>query len=375
LLTTLAISGYRSLRGVRLELETLNVVTGANGSGKSSLYRALRLLADTAHGDITRALALEGGLGSVLWAGPSRDKQVSLKMGFTYEDYGYAIDLGLPIPNVLSHFNYDPHIKVESLWIGQILRPRNEIAHRRGPAVRVRDGDGHWQDVINSLSPFDSMMTHASDPKGARELLMVRESMRNWRFYDHFRTDRDAPARQAQIGTYTAVLSSDGADLAAAVATIYEIGQREDFDAALEDAFPGAGLKIENRDGYFDLGMSQPSIFRPLPMAALSDGTLRYLLLMAALLSPRPPLLMVLNEPEMSLHPDMLPPLGRLIAQAANRGQIIVISHARELVSAIEAAGGAKRFFLQKREGETRILDQEIEGDPVDEPPWEWPSR
>ena len=70
LITKLAIAGYRSLRDARLPLGPLNVVTGANGSGKSSLYRALRLLADIAQGRIVQSLATEGGLHSTLWAGP-----------------------------------------------------------------------------------------------------------------------------------------------------------------------------------------------------------------------------------------------------------------------------------------------------------------
>jgi predicted ATPase len=70
MITQIAISGYRSLRDVTLGLDALNVVTGANGSGKSSLYRALRLLADIAQGRIIQSLAVEGGLTSVLWAGP-----------------------------------------------------------------------------------------------------------------------------------------------------------------------------------------------------------------------------------------------------------------------------------------------------------------
>jgi predicted ATPase len=70
MITKLAISGYRSLRDVRLGLGALNVVTGANGSGKSSLYRAVRLLADIAQGRIIQSLAAEGGLHSTLWAGP-----------------------------------------------------------------------------------------------------------------------------------------------------------------------------------------------------------------------------------------------------------------------------------------------------------------
>src|SRR6516165_775738 len=70
MLTTLAIFGYRSLRDLVVPLKGLNLITGANGSGKSNLYRALRLLADTAQGRVVPSLAREGGLQSTLWAGP-----------------------------------------------------------------------------------------------------------------------------------------------------------------------------------------------------------------------------------------------------------------------------------------------------------------
>lgn len=388
MITTLAISGYRSLRNVVLELEPLNVVTGANGSGKSSLYRALRLLADIAHGNVIRALALEGGLNSVLWAGPEyfsremrsgqypiqgtvRKHPVSLKMGFATDEYGYAIDLGLPTLDSLAiktKFGSDPHIKTESLWVGQVLRARNEIAARRGPSVRVRDDSGSWKQVFTSMSTFDSMMTHASDPRDAIELLRLREHMHNWRFYDHFRTDRDAPARSPQIGTYTPVQAGDGSDLAAAVETILEIGDEDALAAAIDDAFPGSTVDIDDQGGYFELLMRQRGLLRPLRAAELSDGTLRYLLLATALLSPRPPAFMVLNEPEMSLHPDLMPALGRLIVKASERSQVVVVSHAEGLVSAIEQAGRSKRITLEKELGETQIIGNEA-------PSWEWPER
>ncbi len=384
MITTLAIAGYRSLRALTIELDRVNIVTGANGAGKSSLYRALRLLAEIAHGNVVRALATEGGLPSTLWAGPEqfsremkagqqriqglvRKTPVALKLGFATEDYGYAIDLGLPIPG-RTLFNDDPHIKAESLWVGQVLRPRNEIAARRGPSVRVRGADHTWTQALTALSPFDSMMTHASDPREAVELLRLRDRMRDWRFYDHFRSDRDALARRPQVGTYTPVLASDGGDLAAAVQTIFEIGPAEAFEAAIGDAFPDASIEIETTGGLFELVMRQKGLLRPLRAAELSDGTLRYLLLTAALLSPRPPEFMVLNEPEMSLHPDLLPPLGRLIAQASERGQIVVVSHAPELVAAVEAATSTRRIALEKRLGETHVADN-------DPPPWEWPER
>ena len=385
MITTLAISGYRSLRKVTLALEPLNVVTGANGSGKSSLYRSLRLLAEIAQGGVVRAIAAEGGLQSTLWAGPEkfsrsmktgeqpvqglvRSDVVALKLGFATDDYGYAIDLGMPVPNKLSKFNADPHIKAESLWVGQVLRGRNEIAARRGPGVRVRGDNGEWKQSLTDLSPFDSMMTHASDPREAVELLRLRDAMRGWRFYDHFRTDRDAPVRRPQIGTYTPVLASDGHDVAAAVQTIVEISDADILADAIEDAFPGSALIVKEANGYFELEMRQKGLLRPLGLSELSDGTLRYLLLMTALLSPRPPAFMVLNEPEMSLHPDLLPALGRLIAKASERSQVLVVSHSRELVDALEAAAPTNRITLEKELGETHARDN-------DPPPWEWPSR
>ena len=154
MMTTLAISGYRSLRDIRVSLSRLTIVTGANGSGKSSLYRALKLLADIAQGRIIQSLAAEGGLQSTLWAGPEsfsramkagtqpvqgtvRKNAISLKLGFSGEDYGYAIDLGLPSGGA-SLFSTDPIIKAESLWTGERLGRSNAFALRNGPGVRIR---------------------------------------------------------------------------------------------------------------------------------------------------------------------------------------------------------------------------------------------
>ncbi|KAF1029845.1 MAG: hypothetical protein GAK40_00315 [Burkholderia plantarii] len=390
-LSALAVSHYRSLRDFLVPLGALNVVSGPNGSGKSSVYRALRLLADTAQGRAIASLAREGGLASALWAGPERFSRamqagevpvqgtvrrdsVALKLGFACADFGYALDIGLPLVSSRTRFGRDPVIKRECIWSGATPRPSTLLVDRRGAQIRVRDvsdASDAWRTVPQSVAAFDSMLTEFVDPSGAPEMIALRERIRAWRFYDHFRTDALAPARQAQIGTYTPVLADDGADLAAALQTILEIGDAAALEASLDDAFPGARLAIEVDEarGRFEVTMRQPGLLRPLGVAELSDGMLRYLLLAAALLSPRPPALMVLNEPETSLHPDLLPALGRLIAQAARRSQVIVVSHAARLVVALEREAGSVSLVLDKRLGETRIDDA------IDRPAWKWPAR
>lgn len=382
MLYTFAVSGYRSLRELILPLERLNIITGANGSGKSSFYRSLKLLSDVAQGRVISSLAAEGGLGSTLWAGPEeithrmrtgevevqgtpRRDRVSLKLGFSSEDYGYAIDLGLPIGG---RFGRDPEIKREAVWTGDMLSRRNEFAARHGRVITVLGSDGSRGVVNRELETFDSMMTHAADPISAPELLALRERMRRWRFYDHFRTDKDAPARRSHVGTRTPVLSSDGADLAAALETIKEIGDPIALATTIEDGFPGSSIEVLENDGVFEVTMRQRGLLRPLRVAELSDGTLRYLLLAAALLTPRPPELMVLNEPETSLHPDLLEPLGRLIEKASKKSQLIVVSHAKPLVQALKKVEQSVVFDLGKELGET--VTQGVES-----PRWAWPKR
>ena len=199
---------------------------------------------------------------------------------------------------------------------------------------------------------------------------MMREDIRAWRFYDHFRTDASAPARKPQIGTHTPILSHDGGDLAAALQTIRQIGDAEGLDTAIEDAFPGARCSVAISGGWFEVEMQQHGLLRPLKGSELSDGTLRYLLWVAALLTPRPPGLLVLNEPETSLHPDLLPALGRLIAQAAERSQILVVSHAPILIDALRQQPGCHAIVLEKQFGQTVLADQ---GDHASH--WQWPSR
>jgi predicted ATPase len=302
--------------------------------------------------------------------GGPRKEPVHLRLGFASNDFGYAIDLGLPISSE-SAFMLDPAIKRETIWSGPVFREAAKLVDRRGPVLRASDQQGVLRDVPQPLSGFESMMTEYADPSAAPEMVAVRERIRSWRFYDHFRTDPEAPARQPQIGTHTAVLSDSGADLAAALQTIREIGDRDGLDGAVDDAFPGARLEIHQNDGRFETALRQPGLLRPLAASELSDGTLRYLLLVAALLTPRPPTLFVLNEPETSLHPDLLPALARLILGAALHSQAIVVTHNEVLISHLTREKEPRAIALEKELGETKIAGLGL----LERPRWEWPSR
>ena len=313
-LTHIAAGGYRSLQNLILPIHGLTVICGANGSGKSNLYRALRLIVAAAEGRLVAKLAAEGGLPAALWAGPRRTTRamkqglepiegtaergpVRLRLGFAGDLLSYAIELGYPLERG-SAFHLDPQIKGEWIWAGGPFHPRSLLVQRT---------------MAQDLSPFESLLTGASDPNDAPEVFQLRREILSWRFYDGFRTDAGAPARNSPIGTRCDALAGDGSDLPAALQTILEIGDGAGLQTAVADAFPGSSLTVDVRTPRFQVQLQQPGLLRPLSAAELSDGTLRYLLLLAALFSPRLPPLLVLNEPENSLHPDLLPPLARLI--------------------------------------------------------------
>jgi predicted ATPase len=369
---TLAFAGYRSLRDLRLAVGRLTVITGANGAGKSNVYRALRLLVDAADGQLGQALAREGGMPSARWAGPpsrrgAKEDDRRLSIGFADGALAYELRLGIPGPPT-APFGFDPEVKEETLRT--VAGHKVHLLERRGLSAMVRDEAGRPVTFEAALDGNEAVLSQLAEPHRYPVLSALRERLRRWRFYHQIRTDADAPIRAVQVGTRTPVLAHDGHDLAAALQTILDGGDDLALEDAVTEAFDGARLQITCAGARFGIELETPGVARPLTAAELSDGMLRYLALLAALHSPRPPELLVLNEPETSLHPGMLVPLARQLVVAAQRSQIIVVSHAAALVEAIAAERGAIRIELVKDHGETVVAGRR----PVDEPAWAWTS-
>jgi predicted ATPase len=228
---------------------------------------------------------------------------------------------------------------------------------RAGPTAWLRDDDGRRVTYPMALSSSESLLSQLKERHRYPEVAALGDRIGAWRLYHHFRTDAEAPVRQPQVGVHSPVLDADGSNLAAAWQTIREIGDGPALDSAVAEAFPGSRVIVHADEALrVSLRVSMPGVLRPLDVGELSDGTLRYLSLLAALLSPRPPAMLALNEPETSLHPALLGPLGRLIARAASVTQLFVTTHSRALAEAVARDTRARLVEIALDQGATRIV-------------------
>ena len=371
-LTSITIQGYRSVRSVQLPVARCSVFVGANGVGKSNLYKALGLLRAAAEGTITRAIAEEGGIESVLWAGDRRrGEPVRLVLRAEFDELSYGIEVGLPMYEVVlglptpmeAAFLTEPRIKEERLVL---RRGRRDVVmmERKGPLVSVRNDTGVRESIQNAVLPSETALASFRDAARYPELDEVRRAMLDWRLYHDFRTDAGSPIRQPCHAITTPTLSADGHDLAAVLATLFVIRQdTAELAAAIEDAFPGAMLVAGDEGGACRFNLSFPDMPRPFGAHELSDGTLKYLCMLGALMGYRLPSLIALNEPEASLHPSLLGPLARLIARAAQSTNIWIVTHSDELASALHEEAGARPRRGLKEGGATSIEGLKITGE------------
>jgi len=376
-LTAVTIQGYRSVRRLFLPVEACSVFVGANGVGKTNLYKALGLLRSAADGSITRAIAEEGGIESVLWAGGRRrDEPARLILKAHFDEMEYGVEVGLPHSYEIAiglrqvteaAFTIEPLIKEERLTIRQGRRDV-VMMERKQSLVTLRNEDGARETHRNAVLASETALAAFRDGARYPELEAVRRELLDWRLYHDFRTDAGSPIRQPCHAITTPTLSPDGRDLAAVLATLFVIREdTADLAEAIDDAFPGARLRASDEGSWCSFTLRFPDMPRPFGAHELSDGTLKYLCLLGALMGYRLPSMIALNEPEASLHPSLLPPLARMLARAAGRARIWIVTHSEALAQAMQEETGKPPRRVIKVKGATGIEGLSLAGEYGDE--------
>jgi predicted ATPase len=241
------------------------------------------------------------------------------------------------------------------------------MMERKGPLVTLRNEAGARETHQNAVLSSETALASFRDVSRYPELEAVRRELLDWRLYHDFRTDAASPIRRPCYAITTPTLSPDGSDLAAVLATLFVIREDTvDLQMAIEDAFPDATLRAWDEGSRCRFSMEFPDMPRPFGAHELSDGTLKYLCLLGALMGYRLPSLVALNEPEASMHPDLLPPLARLIGRAAATARIWVVTHSDLLARSLEAEIGHRARRVVKVNGATQIENLNLAGDYVE---------
>jgi predicted ATPase len=370
LLRSMFAANYRSLRSIRMDLAGVNVFIGENGVGKSNLYRALQLVQAAVRGNLAYEIAAEGGMASALWSGRRRDEKnfrIKLEVEVLDEEravtFRYRVEAGLRPPKAAAGFAFEPQVKAEELSVETGSRPVTMVK-RTGPGIMVRGERGRMEEYPEQAMTSETAISLLGDAGHYPEVGTFRRMVDGWRFFHGFRTDRDSPLRRPCLAVTSPLLDQDGGNLAAVFATlVHTRGDTVELDRAVAAALGGAKLQVPDPGEYAEFGLVFPDfpkrLFQP---RELSDGQIRFLGLAAALMSYRQPPLIALNEPEASLHPDMLPPLADMIGEASRSSQIWIVTHSEQLASAVEERCGVRPKRVIRKDGATWIEGMRLTG-------------
>ena len=195
-----------------------------------------------------------------------------------------------------------------------------------------------------------------------------RRTLASWQVFEYFDTGPNAPVRQAVVTRYDTNVSPDGQNLVTVLHTLYANNRqfKDEINRAMRAAFgedfleivfpPAADQRVQMRLGWKSLQTARST-------ADLSDGTLRFLLLLAILANPEPPALVAIDEPEVGLHPSMFPIIAEVAAEASERTQVVLATHSSDFLDAFREVGPTTTVFELKN-GETvlrNVSGEELE--------------
>jgi predicted ATPase len=365
-LCKLEVKGYRSLKDVSWRPTGLNLLIGPNGSGKTNLIRLLELVASAAGGSLGKWVQREGGITPMLWDGRSNLLTIVVNTSYTLTGLlGQSERYELTLERIGSSGWYE--LKAESLSRIEPDGSTTSWLQRAGRKGSIFDA--RTQEMISmgdDLSPEETLLSMARTPTTVKAPATgFREDLSSWMILQDVRFDRSADIRRAVVSRHEPKISSDANNLAQFLHTHYanDKGFRSEIDEGMkaafgddfaELAFPPAGERL------IELAIRWNSLNTLQRSPDLSDGTLRFLLLLAILADPAPPALLAIEEPELGLHPSMLPIVAEYAIEASKRrhAQVIFTTHSPEFLSALHDITPATTVFnLTNGATELRIVD------------------
>ena len=336
-----------------IALQNLNVLIGPNGSGKSNLLEMLALLR-AAPTRLAAPVKGKGGITEWLWKGPRSSPEGRLDAVVSGSELGFSIRHSLVVGEHGGRFEVvDEEIGKISPGSDPELFEAECLYQRGNPELSSRDAEIRRL-RRDSIRPEESILSQIRDPERYPLLARLQTKYEDIRLFRDWSFGPGAPARREQSTlARTDFLLDDGENLALILAKLRP-RRKAELLTAIQELYAG----IE--DFYVDLNGGNAQLYlqeeggRNIPASRLSDGTLRYLCLLAILLHPEPPPLIAIEEPELGLHPDIIPHVAKLLVAASERTQLVVTTHSDVLVDALTAQPEAV-IVCEKENGESRL--------------------
>ncbi|MDE0233920.1 MAG: AAA family ATPase [bacterium] len=323
-----------------LPLEPLNVLIGPNASGKSNLIEALSLLA-AAPRNLQETIRKGGGIHEWLWKGAGQLGTASLAVTVK------SPEGSLPLRYLLSFTETDTSFDLqEELLEDQPCTDSNEESfsyylYKEGKASISAVTEGkklRSRRRLRGLRRNRSILSQRSDPDTYPELTYLGDQFDVITFYREWDLGPNTLARQPQdVDLEQEYLLEDASNLAL---VMNYLSNRPGVKRRILDRFQVFNSFVEDivssiRGQRVQLYFHETSLRHPLPATRISDGTLRYLCLLAILCHPEPPPVTCIEEPELGLHPDIIPQVAKLLVEASTRTQLFVTTHSDILVDAL----------------------------------------
>jgi len=348
---------------VPLRLEPLNVLIGPNASGKSNLIEALSLLA-AAPRDLLEPFRKGGGVEEWIWKGKVRSRTASIEVTvlptFRYRLSFASAGYRLRIVDEVIELMVDP---AKDQWHSLYEFRKGNPAIDVGLADEVSEGRGLRPIREEDISFEQSIFSQRKDPSLYHGLTLMGQDFGRMRFYKAWDVSRDSVLRRPQQADLpNEFLEEDGANLALILS---DLQNRPNVKKLLLEKLQllyrdVSDVHVKPQGGTVQIFFHERGLETPVPATRLSDGTLRFLCLLAVLCHPDPPPLVCIEEPELGLHPDAIAAVAELLLDAARRTQLVVTTHSDALVSALSEVPEAI-VVCERTAGRTRLHRLESE--------------